>query len=66
MFLELMHRECVYKLWASINRPDLGNGYFIHSETDISPATLSHKQLATYRQNLEILKDSIQSFTTFT
>ena len=23
IFLELMHRECVYKLWASINRLDL-------------------------------------------
>ena len=23
IFKELMHRECVYKLWASINRPDL-------------------------------------------
>ena len=23
IFLELIHRECVYKLWASINRPDL-------------------------------------------
>ena len=23
IFLELIHRECVYKLWASINRQDL-------------------------------------------
>ena len=66
MFLELMHRECLCKLWASINRPDLGNGHFIHSETYISPRTLSLKQLATYTQNLQILKDSIQFGTSFT
>ena len=28
IFSELMHGECVYKLWASINRPDLGYGLF--------------------------------------
>ena len=28
IFLELMHRECVYKLWASINRPDLSYSCF--------------------------------------
>ena len=28
IFSELMHGECVYKLWASINRPDLGYGHF--------------------------------------
>ena len=123
-----MHRECVYKLWVSINRPDLSyqhfpvvtlieaQGHFLiskiltkslmsqfershtvqhsfytnldknifrtyawrmcvqmmgkyqqarfglwtfsHCDTDISPTTLSHSQLATYTENLEILKDS--------
>ena len=28
IFSELMHGECVYKLWASINWPDLGYGLF--------------------------------------
>ena len=25
---ELVHGDCVYILWASINRPDLGYGHF--------------------------------------
>ena len=129
-----MHGECVYKLWASINRPDLsyrrfpvmtliealghfpiskihtkslnferfhpvqhnfhtnldknifrtyawrmcvqimgkyqqarfGLWTFSHCDTDISPTTLSHRQIATYTQNLQILKDSIQCCTIFT
>ena len=28
IFLELMHRECVCKLWASINRQDLSYRHF--------------------------------------
>ena len=123
-----MHRECVYKLWVSINRPDLSYGHvpvvtlieaqghfpkskihtkslisqfershtvqhifytnldknifrtdawrmcvqfmgkyqqarfglwtFSHCDTDISPTTLSPRKMATYTENLEILKDS--------
>ena len=123
-----MHRECVYKLWVSINRPDLSYSHFpvvtliealghftiskihtkslispfershtvqhnfytnlyknifrtyawrmcvqimgkyqqarfglwtfSHCDTDISPTTLSHRKMATYTENLEILKDS--------
>ena len=31
---------------------------FSHCDTDISPTTLSHRKMATYTENLEILKDS--------
>ena len=60
-----MHRECVYKL----GQVSTGQIWFMdisHCDTDISPTTLSHRQIATHTENLQILKDSIQCSTIFT
>ena len=39
-----MHRECVYKLWASINRPDLSYRHFPVDTLIEALGHFSHKQ----------------------
>ena len=51
-----MHRECVYKLWASINRPDLSYRRFPIVTLIEASRTLSHKQ------NTHKISNFIKSF----
>ena len=61
--LELMHRECVYKLWASINRQDLSYRCFhIVTLTEAS----AHFPISKIQTKSQILKVSIQCSTIFT
>ena len=63
IFLELMHRECVSKLWASINRQDLSYRRFhIVTLTEAS----AHFPISKIHTKSQILKVSIQCSTIFT
>ena len=58
-----MHRECVYKLWASINRQDLSYRCFhIVTLTEAS----AHFPISKIHTKSQILKVSIQYNTIFT
>ena len=58
-------RMCV-QIMGKYQQARFGLWTFFHCDTDISLTTLSHQQIATYTQNLQILKDSIQCSTIFT
>ena len=60
-----MHRECVYKLWASIKRPDLS---YRHFPIVTLIQALGHLSKSKCTQNLKYLnlKDSIQCSKIFT
>ena len=62
IFLELMHRECVYKVWASINRQDFRYRCFhIVTLTEAS----AHFPISKIHTKSQILKVSIQCSTIF-
>ena len=63
IFLELMHRECVYKLWASINRQDLSYRCFHIVTLTVASA---HFPISKIHTKSQILKVSIQYSTIFT
>ena len=63
IFLELMHRECVYKLWASINRQDLSYRCF---HTVILTEASAHFSIRKIHTISQISKVSIQYSTIFT
>ena len=58
-----MHRECVYKLWASINRPDLSYRRF---PVMTLIEALGHFPISKIHTKSQILKVSIQCSTIFT
>ena len=59
----IMHRECVYKLWVSINRPDLSYRYF---PVVTLIEALGHFPISKIHTKSQVLKDSIKCSTIFT
>ena len=58
-------RMCVH-IMGKYQQARFGLCTFFHCDTDISPTTLSHQQIATYTHNYQMLKDSLLCCKIFT